>query len=83
MLTSNEPARKAFKPEQWNHLRLEAFGPSIKTFINGQPCVDLEDPDGAKRGVFALQIHSGPPMEVRFKEIKLEVDPQAGVATAK
>ena len=27
----------------------------------------------ARRGIFALQIHAGGPMEVRFKDIKLEV----------
>ena len=29
----------------------------------------------SRRGIFALQIHSGGPMEVRFKDIKLEVLP--------
>ena len=35
--------------------------------------VDLNDPPGARRGIFAFQIHSGGPMEVRFKDLKLEV----------
>jgi hypothetical protein len=45
----------------------------VRTWINGKPCVDLDDPSGRRRGVFGLQIHSGGPMEVRFKDIKLEV----------
>jgi hypothetical protein len=35
--------------------------------------VDLNDPPGARRGIFAFQIHAGGPMEVRFKDFKLEV----------
>ena len=34
---------------------------------------DLKDPDGKRAGIMALQIHSGPAMEVRFKNLKLEV----------
>jgi hypothetical protein len=61
------------KVDGWNDYEIIAQGSRIKTFINGKPCVDLDDPKGARRGIFALQIHSGGPMEVRFKEIKLEV----------
>jgi hypothetical protein len=50
-----------------------AIGSKIKTFINGHACVDLEDKAGARRGIFAFQIHAGGPMEVRFKDLKLEV----------
>jgi hypothetical protein len=50
-----------------------AEGSRIRTWINGQPCVDLDDPSGARRGVIAFQIHSGGPMEVRFRNLKLEL----------
>jgi hypothetical protein len=50
-----------------------AEGSRIRTSINGQPCVDLDDPTGARRGVIAFQIHSGGPMEVRFRNLKLEL----------
>ena len=59
----------------WNEYRIEAVGSRIRTFINGKPCVDLDDPKGARRGIFAFQIHAGGAMEVRFKDIKLEVPP--------
>ena len=46
-----------------------------------QPCVDLDDKALSRRGLFALQIHSGGPMEVRFKDVKLEVlTPRKGEA---
>ncbi|HEX6963256.1 MAG TPA: family 16 glycoside hydrolase, partial [Lacipirellula sp.] len=57
----------------WNEYKIVARGSRIQTWINGQPCVDLDDPEGARRGVFALQLHSGGPMEVRFRNVKLEV----------
>lgn len=53
------------------------------TALNGKPCVDLDDPKGAKAGIFALQLHSGGPMEVRFKEFKLELNPKAELVTVK
>src|SRR5262249_39933678 len=63
------------KKGDWNEYVIEAEGHHVRTFINGQPCVDLEDSDGKLRGVIALQIHSGPAMVVRFRNLKLEVDP--------
>ncbi len=42
-------------------------------YLNGKPCVDLNDAGDRARGVFGLQIHAGGPMEVRFKDLKLEV----------
>jgi putative heme-binding domain-containing protein len=63
------------KPEDWNDYEIVAVGTRIRTFLNGKPCVDLDDPRGARRGIFALQIHSGGPMEVRFKDLRLELNP--------
>jgi putative membrane-bound dehydrogenase-like protein len=61
----------------WNTYVIEADGSHVRTWINGQPCVDLQDKDGPLRGQIALQIHSGPPMEVRFRNLKLETLPEA------
>lgn len=63
------------KVNEWNKYEVIAKGYHITTLINGQLCVDLEDPPGAKRGITAFQIHSGGAMEVRFKDIKLEIFP--------
>ncbi|HVC97952.1 MAG TPA: DUF1080 domain-containing protein, partial [Pirellulales bacterium] len=61
------------KPGEWNAYEIEAIGSRIRTSINGRTCVELDDPDGARSGIFAFQLHSGGPTEVRFKEIKLEL----------
>jgi putative membrane-bound dehydrogenase-like protein len=58
---------------EWNDYKIRASGSRIQTWINGNLCVDLDDPEGARRGVFALQLHSGGPTEVRFRNLKLKV----------
>ena len=64
------------KTGEWNAYEILAVGPVIRTWINGKPCVDLNDPVGAKRGVFGLQLHSGDATEVRFKDFRLELNPK-------
>jgi putative membrane-bound dehydrogenase-like protein len=68
----DKPGDPHVKPDQWNEYVIEAVGTRIRTWINGKPCVDLDDPKAARRGIFAFQIHSGGPMEVRFKELRLD-----------
>ena len=57
----------------WNHYRIEARGSLVRTWINDQPCVYLDDPQGARRGIVALQLHSGGPTEIRFRRFELRV----------
>jgi putative membrane-bound dehydrogenase-like protein len=61
------------KRGEWNRYEIEAVGSRVRTWINGQACVDLDDPSGKRRGIFALQLHAGGPMEVRFRNLQLEV----------
>ena len=64
------------KPGEWNTYEIVASGPIVRTWINGKPCVDLNDPAGAGRGVFGFQLHSGDATEVRFKDLRLELNPK-------
>lgn len=61
------------KPGQWNAYRIQAVGSHLRTWINGQLCVDLDDPDGARRGIIAFQLHSGGATEVRFRNLELKL----------
>ncbi len=61
------------KSGEWNVYEVKAQGSKIQTWINGHLCVDLDDPKGAKRGIIALQLHSGGPTEVRFRNVELKV----------
>lgn len=55
-LTLNEPARKAFRHNDWNHARIEAVGNRLRTWVNGTPCADVLD-DMTPSGFIALQVH--------------------------
>jgi putative heme-binding domain-containing protein len=73
VLSENKSGEGIVKVDDWNEYEIVAEGSRIKTFLNGKPCVDLDDPKGPARGIFAFQIHSGGAMEVRFKDLRLEV----------
>ena len=73
---SDKSGEPHVKPGEWNRYEIVAVGHRVKTFLNGEPCVDLDDPEGAERGIVALQVHSGGPTEVRFRNLKLELDPK-------
>ena len=56
-LEYNPAAKKAFKPKDWNHYRIECIGNTIRTWVNGTPCAYLVD-DKTAKGFIALQVHS-------------------------
>jgi putative heme-binding domain-containing protein len=70
---SKGSGEKHVKVDDWNEYVIEANGSRVKTWLNGVLSVDIDDPKISRRGIFGLQIHAGGPMEVRFKDIKLEV----------
>ena len=70
LLVDND-AEKFIKPGEWNEYTIVAVGSRVQTWINGDLCVDLDDPAGARRGVIALQLHSGGPMEVRYRGLQI------------
>ncbi len=55
-LSRNEAAQKAFKQGEWNQVRIQAIGPEITTFLNGQQAAHLLD-DLTTEGFIALQVH--------------------------
>jgi len=73
-LKDNEPARKAFKKEQWNHYKIVCIGDSLKTWINGVPAADLVDSMDLT-GFIGLQVHSTKdkePKHVRWRNIRIK-----------
>lgn len=48
--------QRIFHAEGWNHIRVEARGDSLKTWLNGTACADLKD-GLTPRGFIALQVH--------------------------
>jgi hypothetical protein len=73
-LEENETARKAFRQNEWNKLRVAAIGDSIKTWINGVPAADLVD-SLTRTGFIGLQVHGTKetePLEVRWRNVRVK-----------
>jgi len=77
----DQPGDRHIREEAWNTYEILAVDHYIQTAINGNKCVDLKDSDGALQGIVALQAHSGGPMEVRYRQFKLEIDPEPELKT--
>ena len=61
------------KKGEWNTYRIVAKGARVQGFLNDQPCFDRDDAQMASKGHLALQLHSGGPTEIRFRNLKLVV----------
>jgi formylglycine-generating enzyme required for sulfatase activity/serine/threonine protein kinase len=56
----------------WNDFLIEASGDRVRVSLNGLLFADRTDPIFDKRGIIGLQVHTGPPTEVRFKDIEIK-----------
>lgn len=79
----DKPGEQYVNRDGWNTYEILAVGHKIRTAINGKLCVDLDDPKGATQGMIAFQLHSGGPMEVRYKDFEVEVNPKPELKTAR
>ncbi len=65
-----------FRLEEWHEYHLICLGPRITLRINGRIAAEIEDLDQRRQelqGALALQLHSGPPTVVQFKDIQLMI----------
>lgn len=72
-----EAVLESFKnaKDGWNEYVIIAKGNHLVQKINGLTTIDLVDHQSekaAKKGILALQLHAGPPMQVQFKDIQLK-----------
>ena len=69
-----EVVKKAVKPTEWNDYEVKAVGHTITLSINGVTTAEFTetDPKIPRTGIIAPQIHAGPPMEVRFRNIRIK-----------
>jgi hypothetical protein len=66
--------QKKIRAEDWNDYVIIARGPRLQHFVNGvlmSEVVDEQPDKSAESGVLAVQLHSGPPMKVQLKDIRL------------
>src|SRR5262249_54075096 len=61
-----------FRRGEWNEYVVRAQGAHITIDLSEARVIDRTDPGIPKRGIIALQVHSGPAMEIRFKDIQIK-----------
>ncbi|MFO0897390.1 MAG: DUF1080 domain-containing protein [Pirellulales bacterium] len=64
-----------FKLDDWHEYGLVCRGNQITLSVNGQLMAEVIDEDPKQqdlKGILALQLHSGPPMTVQFRNIRLK-----------
>jgi len=66
--------KKALKPGEWNAYEVKALGDRVTLSINGVVTSDYTEKDEgiARTGILAPQIHSGGPMEVQFRNLRIK-----------
>jgi hypothetical protein len=75
-LEYNPDAKKAFKQNEWNKIRLECIGSSIRTFVNGVATAHLVD-DMTLSGFIALQVHAigkdeQPGKQIKWRNVRIQ-----------
>ena len=66
---------KVLKKGGWNTYVIRANGDHVVMTINGLKTVDYVERDKtiARKGIIALQVHSGPAMRIEFRNIRIKV----------
>ncbi|MGC8989145.1 MAG: family 16 glycoside hydrolase [Verrucomicrobiia bacterium] len=66
---------KVVRLDDWNEYHIVARGSWVSARLNGSLVWQVVDRDASRRadepGVIAFQLHSGPPMTIQFKDIRL------------
>ena len=65
---------RALRSKGWNDYEVSAIGNRIVLKINGVVTVDYTEEDETieQTGLIGLQVHSGPPLEARFRNIRIQ-----------
>ncbi len=76
-LTLNPAASRAFRRGEWNRIRIEAIGPTVRTWLNDVPAAFLID-ELTSSGFIALQVHAVGPdqdgLQVRYRNVRLRTE---------
>jgi len=75
---ASEAARASVREADWNRYVIRAMGPRIRLYLNDRLSVDYleEDEEIADAGKIAPQVHSGGPMEIRFRDLWIQPMPR-------
>ncbi|MBK9167523.1 MAG: DUF1080 domain-containing protein [Bryobacterales bacterium] len=67
-----DKAEKVIRATDWNDYEITCQGDRITVKLNGLVTAELQD-SARLRGVIALQLHRGPPMQAHFRDIAIKV----------
>lgn len=76
-LLAEGAGEQGVRRDGWNRYEIVATGSRVRASLNGAVSIDLDDAQGSRSGVLALQVHSGGPTEVRFRNVELALDPES------
>jgi len=64
----------ALKTDDWNEYRIRCEGANIELYINGVQTVQYAEADESipRSGIIGLQIHSGPPTEAWYRNVRIK-----------
>jgi hypothetical protein len=68
-----EKAKTLAKKGDWNEFEISVKDNHLTVVLNGTKIIDRQDDQFPENGVIALQVHKGPPMEVRFKDLEIKM----------
>ena len=67
-----DAAAKLVHEGDWNDFVIEAKGKHVVITLNGTKIIDRTDEKFEPSGILALQVHVGPAMEVKYKDIEIK-----------
>jgi serine/threonine protein kinase len=67
---SEQLIEKLVRPDDFNDFYIKCVGKHVTIKLNGETTVDDDFPKIPDEGIIAWQLHKGPPMEVRFRNVK-------------
>jgi hypothetical protein len=75
MIANPDSLKSLINKEAWNEIYIIAKGKRLRHYVNGKLMSEVTDNDAIaqkQKGIIGLQIHSGPPMKVEFRNIRLK-----------
>jgi hypothetical protein len=66
-----DKAKALVRDGDWNDMEVIFEGDHMIILLNGTKVIDRTDAEFSPDGIIALQVHVGPPMEVRFKDLMI------------
>lgn len=73
---SGDELQKKIKQDDWNDYEIIAKGSTVILKINGQLMCEVDDRDkklACRKGLIAMQMHPGPPMNVQFRDLRIKI----------